>query len=136
MSTMYDRYRQTSIQTAPSEQLIVMLYDGAIRFLEQARTAMKEGLDPAEPIARSQDIIVELLGSLNRSAGEIADNLARIYDFWINQLFQAQIHRDPQIIESLLSMVRELREAWATIALQQKKAATGQALPSAINARG
>lgn len=136
MTNSYDRYRQTSIQTAPPEQLIVMLYDGGIRFLEQAKVAMREGQDPSEAIGRSQDIIVELLASLNRSAGEIADNLSKLYDFWINRLFQAQISKDPSILEEVSAMMRDLREAWATVALQQKKANASQSPATALNARG
>jgi flagellar protein FliS len=133
MSSVYEQYRQTAIQTAPPEQLVVMLYDGAIRFLEQAKTALQEGHDASEPLLRAQDIIIELSSSLNRAAGEVASNLARLYDFWIQWLLQAQIRRDPTKVEEVLGMVRELREAWGTIAQQQRKAAGGSS--AALNAR-
>lgn len=138
MSSVYDQYRQTAIQTAPPEQLIVMLYDGAVRFLEQSKQALQEGKDATEPLSRAQDIIVELASSLNRSAGEVAENLARLYDFWINWLLQAQIRRDQAKVEEVLGMVRELREAWATIALQQRRAAAagGTGGAPSLNARG
>lgn len=133
MSTVFNQYRQTAIQTAPQEQLVVMLYDGAVRFLEQAKVALQEGRDASEPMTRAQDIIVELASSLNRSAGEVADNLARLYDFWIQWLLQAQIRRDAGKVEEVLTMVRELREAWSTIA-QQKKSNGAPAM--ALNSRG
>jgi flagellar protein FliS len=121
MRSGYDQYRQTSIQTAPPEQLIVMLYDGAIRSLEQAKLAMQAGKDPGEAIAKAQDIFAELAASLNLSAGEIASNLAQLYNFWIYRLFQAQIHREPNMIDEVNAMARDLREAWATIAAQQRR---------------
>lgn len=138
MSSVYDQYRQTAIQTAPPEQLVVMLYDGAIRFLEQAKVSLQEGRDASEPLGRAQDIIVELASSLNRGAGEVAENLARLYDFWVQWLLQAQIRRDSAKVEEVLSMVRDLREAWATIALQQRRAAAAAAggASTALNARG
>ncbi|HYF93326.1 MAG TPA: flagellar export chaperone FliS [Symbiobacteriaceae bacterium] len=138
MSSVYDQYRQTAIQTAPPEQLVVMLYDGAIRFLEQAKVGMQDGKDMSEPLSRAQDIIVELASSLNRAAGEVADNLARLYDFWIQWLLQAQIRRDSEKVDEVLGMVRELREAWASIALQQRRAAAVNAAgaSAALNARG
>lgn len=136
MTNQYERYRQTSIQTAPPEQLVVLLYDGGIRFLEQAKVAMGEGKDPSDAIGRAQDVIVELLASLNRSTGEIAENLSRLYDFWINRLFQAQIKKDIGMIDEVSAMMRDLREAWATIAIQQKKANAGQTAATALNARG
>lgn len=135
MGNAYAQYRQTSIQTAPPEQLVVMLYDGAIRFLEQAKTAINEGRDPLPPIGRAQDIIVELLGSLDRSAGPVADNLLRLYEFWIQRLFQASIRKEAAMVEEVAVMVRELREAWATIA-QQKKAQHTDAPRPTVNARG
>ncbi|HWI65647.1 MAG TPA: flagellar export chaperone FliS [Symbiobacteriaceae bacterium] len=136
MSSVFDQYRQTAIQTAPPEQLVVMLYDGAIRFLEQAKVGLNEGKDVSEPLAKAQDIIVELASSLNRAAGEVAENLARLYDFWLQWLLQAQIHRSPAKVDEVLGMVRELREAWATIAMQQRKAAAAGASSAALNARG
>lgn len=138
MSTAHEQYRQTAVQTAPQEQLIVMLYDGAVRFLEQGRVLLHDGKDASAPIGRTQDIIVELASSLNREAGgEVATNLARLYDFWLHWLLQAHAQRDASKLEAVLVMVRELREAWANLAQQQKRAgatAIGQAAP--LNARG
>lgn len=137
MSSVYEQYRQTSIQTAPPEQLIVMLYDGELRFLEQAKLALKEGRDCSEAISRAQDIVIELLTSLNRSTGEIADNLAQLYEFWIQRLFQALARRDVQMVEEVAVMVRELRESWVTVANQRKaQAATAAARSSNLNTRG
>lgn len=134
MSSVYEQYRQTAIQTAPPEQLVVMLYDGAVRFLEQAKMALQDGKDASEPITRAQDIIIELTSSLNQAAGEVSTNLARLYDFWLQWLLKAQIKRDPVLIDEVLHMVRELREAWVSVA-QQRKAGTAPAA-GALNARG
>ena len=137
MSTLFDQYRQTSIQTAPPEQLVVMLYDGAIRFMEQARTAIADGRDATEPIGRAQDIIVELLASLNRTAGPLADHLFQLYEFWIHRLFLALLRRDAKMVEEVAFMARELRDSWSTIA-QQKKVTVANAAARApmLNARG
>lgn len=117
MSTGYEQYRQTAVQTAPPEQLVIMLYDGAIRFLEQAKAALLQGEDASAPASRAQEIIVELASSLNHEVGgEIASNLARLYDFWLQWLIQAQVKRDTAKIDEVLVMVRELREAWGSIA--------------------
>lgn len=136
MANVYEQYRQTSVKTASPEQLVVMLYDGALRFLEQARVTMIDGKDPSEAIGRTQDIIAELMASLDRSAGQIAENLHLLYEFWIQQLFQALIRRDLKAIEEVSGMVRDLRESWATIA-QQKRPAVGTAQPKSVtlNAR-
>lgn len=135
MGSVYDQYRQTAIQTAPQEQLIVMLYDGAIRFLEQAKTAIQSGQDASLPLGRAQDIIVELMASLNHAAGEVAGNLNRLYDFWLYWLIQAQARRDAAKVEEVLTMVRELRDAWGTVA-QQRRTAAPEGQAAALNARG
>lgn len=137
MSNLYEQYRQTSIQTAPPEQLVVMLYDGAIRFLEQAKVAFRDGKDPVEPISRAQDIIVELLASLNRSAGDLSDNLSQLYEFWIQRLFLALARHDAKMVDEVSVMVRDLRESWAMIAQQKRAAAVdGPNRAPVLNARG
>ncbi len=136
MGNAYAQYRQTSIQTAPPEQLVVMLYDGAIRFLEQAKLAITDGRDASAPIGRAQDIIVELLASLDHSAGPVADNLLRLYEFWIQRLFQASIRKDAAMVEEVAAMVRDLREAWATVAQQNKSQRAETPARSTVNARG
>jgi flagellar protein FliS len=137
MANVYEQYRQTSVKTASPEQLVVMLYDGALRFLEQARVSIADGKDPSEAIGRTQDIIAELMASLDRSAGQVAENLNMLYQFWIQQLFQALIRRDLHAIEEVSGMVRDLRDSWATIA-QQKRAAPADARQpktASLNAR-
>lgn len=137
MANVYEQYRQTSVKTASPEQLIVMLYDGALRFLEQARVNIADGKDPSEAIGRTQDIIAELMASLDRSAGQIAENLHLLYEFWIQQLFQALIRRDLKVIEEVSSMVRDLRESWAIVAQQKRAVAVGAVQPktASLNAR-
>jgi flagellar protein FliS len=137
MANVYEQYRQTSVKTASPEQLIVMLYDGALRFLEQARVNIADGKDPSEAIGRTQDIISELMASLDRSAGQIAENLHLLYEFWIQQLFQALIRRDVKAVEEVSSMVRDLRESWAIVAQQKRAAAAGavQQKTASLNAR-
>jgi len=137
MANVYEQYRQTSVKTASPEQLIVMLYDGALRFLEQARVNIADGKDPSEAIGRTQDIISELMASLDRSAGQIAENLHLLYEFWIQQLFQALIRRDVKAVEEVSSMVRDLRESWAIVAQQKRAAAAGavQQKTASLNAK-
>ncbi|MDP8943895.1 MAG: flagellar export chaperone FliS [Actinomycetota bacterium] len=111
-------YRQSSILTAPPERLLVMLYDGASRFLTQAAAAMRE-----REIARANDrlqrgeaIIEELLSTLDLSAGEVAERLQALYVFCRRRLVEARIEQDPERIDEVRSLLGELRRAWAEIA--------------------
>jgi flagellar protein FliS len=113
-------YRQASVLTASPEQLVVMLYDGAVRFLRQAEVVMAEGvmLQAQERMNRAEAIIDELLAVLDTSVGEVARNLQGIYVFCKRLLMEARIERDPSKLVRVRELLGPLREAWAEIAGQ------------------
>ena len=113
-------YRQSAVLTATPEQLVVMLYDGAVRFLRQAEVAMREGawLHSFEKLGRGEDIINELLATLNMDTGEIAERLQAIYVFCKKTLIESRIQRDSAKIGQVVALLSNLREAWATLAEQ------------------
>jgi flagellar secretion chaperone FliS len=110
-------YREASIMTASPEQLVVMLYDGAGRFLKQAEGSMVEGswLQAGVKLSRAEAIIDELLATLDMDAGEIAERLQAIYIFCKTRLIEARIERDPVRVEQVARLLAELRGAWATV---------------------
>jgi flagellar protein FliS len=112
-------YRQQSVLTASPGQLVVMLYDGARRFLAHAAAAMREGDDRRafERIGRAEAIIDELIATLDLDAGEIAERLQGIYVFCRAQLLEARRESDPGKVEWVSAQLGELREAWAQIAV-------------------
>jgi flagellar protein FliS len=110
-------YKQQSIMTATPERLVVMLYDGAIRFLFQAGAAMREE-DRAtsfERLDRAEAIIDHLINTLDMSAGQIAERLEGIYVFSKRLLTEARLERDADKIDLVRGYLTELREAWAQI---------------------
>ena len=119
-------YREASIMTASPEQLVVMLYDGAGRFLRQAEGSMIEGswLQASEKLSRAEAIIDELLATLDMDAGDIAERLQAIYVFCKTRLIEARLERDPGRVDQVARLLAELRDAWATI---EPPAATGSA---------
>ncbi|MBU0599331.1 flagellar export chaperone FliS [bacterium] len=114
MPNPYESYRQTRISTASQGQLILMLYDGAVKFLNLANEAIpkKEFMTANTNIIKSQNIITELMVSLNMEVGEIAKNLYSLYDYMNRRLIQANIKKDPKIINEVKGMLLELREVW------------------------
>src|SRR3712207_2812990 len=90
-------YKQQSIMTATPGRLVVMLYDGAIRFFFQAAAAMREGVRDAaaERLDRGEAIVDHLLATLDMSAGQIAERLEGIYVFCKRLLLEARLERDP-----------------------------------------
>jgi flagellar protein FliS len=115
-----EAYRQNSVLSAPPERLIVMLYDGAVRFLFQAAVAMREKqIETAHSkLRRAEDIILHLREALDMEQGEIAQRLHAIYQFCLRHLRQARLDQDPAKVEQVRSLLAELREAWAAISEQ------------------
>jgi flagellar secretion chaperone FliS len=110
-------YKHQSIMTATPERLVVMLYDGAIRFLFQAGAAMREDARSTsfERLDRAEAIIDHLLNTLDMSAGQIAERLEGIYVFSKRLLTEARLERDAEKIDLVRGYLSELREAWAQI---------------------
>lgn len=111
-------YQQQSILTATPERLVVMLYDGALRFLFQAAVAMRDGNRSLsdEKLRRGEAIVDHLLETLDMSAGEIASNLEGIYVFCKRLLAEARVERAADKIDKVRELLGELRESWAQIA--------------------
>jgi flagellar protein FliS len=111
-------YRENAILTATPEQLVVMLYDGARRFLAQAAMAMRaDRVNVAgEKLRRAEAIIDELLATLDMSAGEIAERLQALYLFFKDHLTAARLERDASKIDEVDRLMGELRSAWAGVA--------------------
>jgi len=110
-------YTEASVMTASPERLVVMLYDGAIRFLHQSAAALRAGRrDTArERLRRAQAVIDELSRSLDMSQGEIAVGLRAIYSFCSRHLIDSTLHADPEGYEKVAELLAELRESWAAI---------------------
>jgi flagellar protein FliS len=112
-------YRQSSVLTASPGQLVVMLYDGAHRFLVQTAGAMREGRPgvAGERLRRAEAIINELLVTLDVEAGgDVAVRLQQLYVFFQDYLGAARRDQDADKVDEVAGMMRELRSSWAQIA--------------------
>jgi flagellar protein FliS len=113
-------YRESAVLSASRERLVVMLYDGARRFLNQAAIAMREQQTETAhyKLRRAEDILLHLRETLDMEQGQVAVRLQTIYLFCQRHLRQARIDRDPAKIEQVSGLLTGLREAWATIEQQ------------------
>jgi flagellar secretion chaperone FliS len=111
-------YRQSAVLTASPERLVVMLYDGARRFLSQATVAMRgDDVQTAHvKLRRAEAIIEHLRDTLDMDQGEVAARLQAIYLFCGRHLNEARVERDPAKIEQVAALLGELRQAWSTLA--------------------
>jgi flagellar protein FliS len=112
-------YQDASVTTQSKGRLIVLLYEGAIKFMKLAVKELQAGNYEAKGkyINRAQDIITELNAVLDINAGgEIAANLRKLYCFMSNRLSEANIKRDPKMIQEVISLMEELNQGWKAIA--------------------
>ena len=111
-------YQENSVTTQTRGRLIVLLYDGAIKFLRQAILSLEAGrfAEKGQYIAKAQAIIMELNTSLNmEEGGEIASNLRSLYNFMHGHLSEANSNRDAGRIREVISCLSELNEGWKAI---------------------
>ncbi|MGC8669521.1 MAG: flagellar export chaperone FliS [Chthonomonadales bacterium] len=112
-------YQRMQVETASPAQLIVMLYDGALRFATFAKERMASGDLEARHtyLMKAQRIVTELLAILDmENGGAVAQNLRSLYAYILKQLVEANLYDDAARIDEALGMLRELREAWAQVA--------------------
>jgi flagellar protein FliS len=115
-------YRQIATQTAPPGQLVLMLYEGTIRFLERALAGF-ECEDPCEAnmavnnnIQRAVDIIRELNVSLNiEQGGECARTLRMLYEYFDRRLWESNMQKKPDGICEVIRHMTIIRDAWASM---------------------
>ena len=111
-------YQETAISTQNKGRLVVMLYDGAIRFLHQARQAMQVGdyAKKSEALAKARDIVFELNQALNlQEGGSLAQNLRSLYNFLWRYIGQAGIQNNLEMIDKSIHILEDLAGAWRKI---------------------
>ena len=112
-------YKQTAVETASPEKLLVMLYTGAIKFLHQAEKALQENnLEEAnKSLIRVGDIIIELNTTLNMAeGGEIAANLRDLYNFYYGEVIKANITKDATLLKPVIEFFTTFRDVWTEAA--------------------
>lgn len=114
-----DAYRQTEVRSRTPLELVVMLYDGAIKFMTAAQDAIHRHDIPGRKTALSKAlaIISELQSTLNmEQGGEIAANLDELYRWSSVRLLDATMHNDAVPVGEVLTVFRTLRDGWSEIA--------------------
>ena len=111
-------YASNDVRTANRLQLLIMLYDSAVKFMTLAGQKMAEGdlAGKGENIGKAMAIISEFKGTLDHSAApELAQNLERLYTFINDCLVRANIDGDPAKLDEALLVTKTLREGWVEL---------------------
>lgn len=109
----YNIYKQNSVNMASSQQLLLMLLDGAVKYTKIARMAIlnKDIARAHKELVRVQDIFLELMITMDKNTKYMED-LYNIYDFTKNELAKANIKKDITIIDNTLPLIEEIRDMW------------------------
>lgn len=126
MKNAYQKYKNTSIQSASKEKLLLMLYEGAIRFTKTAIKAAEEKniAERGWNIGKAFDVVMELNNTLDHKiGGEIAMNLEQLYLFIMEQYTKANISGSPEPLRAALKVLENLYDGWVQAVEKLKKEA-------------
>ncbi|MBC8096274.1 MAG: flagellar export chaperone FliS [Akkermansiaceae bacterium] len=139
LANPWKSYRQIATQTAPPGQLVLMLYDGAIRFLERGLAGFNcEDLAEANMavhnnLERAIDILRELNLSLNmEQGGEFAVTLRQLYEYFDRLIWESNLQKNPEGVKEVIRHLTVLRDAWATMLSGQNHAELASASGSTL----
>jgi len=109
----YDQYKKASVETVAPDKLLLMLFEGALRNINNAKKAIViSDINQAhQQIIRVQDIIIELMSTLNMDY-EISHSLLALYEYLLNELVQANVKKDVEILEKVEGFIIELKDTW------------------------
>lgn len=118
----FEAYKTAATTTATPGQLVLMLYDGVIRFVQQAIISF-DITDPAEMnssvntnLVKAQNIIFELANSLDHTkGGNVAENFLRIYDYCDRRIHTANMEKSSEGLDEVINHFVGLRDAWSTM---------------------
>ena len=113
----YEAYKKTQIQTADQGSLILMCYEGAVKFLRKAKKSLEDNdrENWTTFLNKAQNVLWELTNSLNFDAGEIAYNLDSLYNYMIRRVVDAQFHENTEAVDEVIAYLEDLRETWKKI---------------------
>ncbi|MDP1569110.1 MAG: flagellar export chaperone FliS [Vicinamibacterales bacterium] len=114
-------YQQTHVQSRSPLELVVMLYDGALRFVNEARAALdrQDLVAKREALSRALAIVAELQNTLNmRDGGDVATQLDALYTYVNTRLLEANMQSNGAALDEVVKLLTPLREAWGQIATE------------------
>ena len=119
----YNGYKNNSVNYASKDQLLLMLTEGAVKFSKIGRQAIidKDIQKAHNSLRRTQDIMVELMVSLDQTSGEWAANLYRVYDFVREKLVDANMQKNAQIMDEVIPLIEDINNMWHEAYEKSKK---------------
>ena len=127
MNQYVKQYQKTTVETASNEKILIMLYDGAIQFLNKAKIALNEKNyeQSHNNLMGAQRILEEFINTIDMEPNpERANNLINLYEYFIARLVQANIKHEIGPIDEVLKFLKDLKSTWEqAISIAQKERA-------------
>ncbi|MED3724647.1 flagellar export chaperone FliS [Priestia filamentosa] len=125
MNNAYQAYQQGAVNTATPGELTLMLYNGCLKFIRRAKTAIENGEveEKNKNLIKAQNIITELMVTL-RTGSELSDQMRTMYDYMNQRLMKANIESSVDILEEVESYVMEFRDTWKEV-IQKTRSSKG-----------
>lgn len=122
MNKAYSTYQNNAVNTASSGELTLMLYNGCMKFIKQAKRDMEQNNYEAKNtnIQKAQNIIQELMITLDQKA-EISKQMMPLYEYMHFQLKEANVKNDAAILDEVLGFVIEFRDTWKQVILKTRQ---------------
>ena len=118
MNNPYSQYQKTQVTTASKEKILLMLYEGAIRFTRLANSALeqKKVAEKGKYISKATAILSELMATLDfKVGGQLAMDLENLYVFMIDKLIEGNIKNDSESLKTVEKLLLTLYEAWKDV---------------------
>jgi flagellar protein FliS len=118
MTNPYSQYQKTQVTTASREKVLLMLYEGAIRFTKLAHAALKQKkiAEKGKYISKATAILSELMATLDfKAGGQLAIDLENLYVFMIDKLIEGNIQNNPDCLAQVEQLLMTLYEAWKDV---------------------
>lgn len=125
MNQYVKQYQKTTVETASNEKILIMLYDGAIQFLNKAKIALSEKNweQSHNNLMGAQRILEEFINTIDKEPNpELAQNLINLYEYFIARLVQANMKHQIEPVDEVLKFLKDLKATWEqAIAIAQKE---------------
>ena len=137
MNQYVKQYQKTTVETASNEKILIMLYDGAIQFLNKAKIALgeKNWEQSHNNLMGAKRILEEFINTIDKEPNpELAQNLINLYEYFITRLVQANMKHQIEPVDEVLKFLKELKATWEqAIAISQKERAELIAKTKSLN---
>ncbi|GGM35393.1 flagellar protein FliS [Paraliobacillus quinghaiensis] len=123
----YQAYKNNSVNTASPGELTLMLYNGCLKFIKQAKKAMESNNIELKNtnIQKAQKIISELMVTLDQNAA-VSEEMMSLYDYINRRLIESNIQNDAEILDEAFGLVEEFRDTWKEVLKQTRQKQYGQ----------